>query len=218
MRWVKRVRSGISGRKQLIYLKFLYMTASPKFTFTPTEIEGVLVNEPIVLGYYSGWFMESFSAADLEVAIGSDIKFVHDNQSFSKQWTLRGIHFQAEHPQGKLVPAVQGAVFDVAVDIRKNSTTYGKWVGVELSAGNRKQIWILVGLAHGFPVTSNTAQILYKTTDYFHPQSEVCLAWNDLDVRVNWPLPGDVEPILSAKDAQGLSLRLITSEVWEYER
>lgn len=186
------------------------MTSSAKFTVTPTQIEGVLVIEPKVLGDESNWFMESFNAWDLSTIIGSEIKFVQDNQSFSKQWTLRGMHFQAEHPQGKLVRVLQGTVFDVVVDVRKNSTTYGKWFGVELSAENHKQIWISPGLAHGFLVISLTAEILYKTTNYYHPQSEVCLAWNDLDVGINWPLPSDVDPILSAKDALGLSLNLLT--------
>lgn len=189
------------------------MTSSAKFTVTPTQIEGVLVIEPRVLGNQSNWFMESFNARDLSAAIGSDIKFVQDNQSFSKQWTLRGMHFQTEHPQGKLVRATQGCVFDVVVDVRKNSMTYGKWVGVELSAENHKQIWVSPGLAHGFLVLSPTTEILYKTTDYYHPQSEVCLAWNDLDVGINWPLPSGVEPIMSAKDTQGLSLSLLAGEV-----
>jgi dTDP-4-dehydrorhamnose 3,5-epimerase len=115
--------------------------------------------------------------------------------------------FQTKYPQGKLVRVVQGAAFDVVVDVRKNSATYGKWVGIELSAENRKQIWISPGLAHGFLVMSNTAEILYKTTDYYHPQSEVCLAWNDSDIGINWPLPSGVEPILSIKDEQGVSLK-----------
>jgi dTDP-4-dehydrorhamnose 3,5-epimerase len=117
------------------------------------------------------------------------------------------MHFQTKYPQGKLVRVVQGAAFDVLVDVRKNSATYGKWVGVELSTENRKQIWISPGLARGFLVMSNTAEILYKTTDYYHPQSEVCLAWNDSDVGINWPLPSGVGPILSLKDEQGVSLK-----------
>ncbi|MDF9787830.1 dTDP-4-dehydrorhamnose 3,5-epimerase [Polynucleobacter sphagniphilus] len=185
------------------------MTSSAKFTVTPTHVEGVLVIEPKVLGDASSWFMESFNARDLSAAIGSDIKFVQDNQSFSKQWTLRGMHFQAEHPQGKLVRVLQGTVFDVVVDVRKNSTTYGKWFGVDLGAKNHKQLWVSPGLAHGFLVISPTAEILYKTTDYYHPQSEVCLAWNDSDVGIKWPLPIGIEPLLSAKDGQGLSLKLL---------
>jgi len=186
------------------------MTSSEKFTATPTQIEGVLVIEPRVLGNESNWFMESFNARDLSAAIGSDIKFVQDNQSLSKQWTLRGIHFQTEHPQGKLVRVVQGSVFDVVVDVRKNSATYGKWVGIELSAENHKQMWVPAGLAHGFLVLSPTSEILYKTTDYYHPQSEVCLAWNDVEVNIHWPLPDGVVPILSAKDLQGVLLKQLT--------
>jgi len=183
------------------------MTSSEKFTATPTQIEGVLVIEPRVLGNKSSWFMESFNARDLSAAIGSDIKFVQDNQSLSKQWTLRGMHFQTEHPQGKLVRVVQGTVFDVVVDVRVNSATYGKWVGIELSAENHKQIWVSPGLAHGFLVLSPTSEILYKTTDYYHPQSEVCLAWNDVEVNIHWPLPDGIVPILSAKDLQGVLLK-----------
>lgn len=186
------------------------MTSSAKFTITRTQIEGVLTIEPRVLGDESGWFMESFNAGDLELVIGSGVKFVQDNQSFSRQWTLRGMHFQTEHPQGKLIRVVQGCIFDVVVDVRKNSTTYGRWVGVEASAENHKQLWVSPGLAHGFLVLSPTAEILYKTTDYYHPQSEVSLAWDDLDVGINWPLPYGVEPIMSAKDGQGLSLKQLT--------
>jgi len=171
-----------------------------------TQIADVLVIEPKVLGEESGWFMEVFNAQELSTALGSNVKFVQDNQSFSKQWTLRGMHYQTEHPQGKLVLAVQGSVFDVVVDVRKNSATYGQWVGVELSAENHKQMWIPPGLAHGFLVLSSSAEILYKTTAYYHPQSEVCLAWDDLRVGINWPLPDGIKPIMSAKDERGLLL------------
>jgi len=183
------------------------MTFSAKFAISPTQIKGVLVIEPKVLGDESGWFMESFSAQDLEDVIGSDVKFVQDNQSLSKQWTLRGMHWQTEKPQGKLVRVIQGSVFDVVVDVRKNSATYSKSVSVELSAENHKQMWIPAGLAHGFLVLSPTAEILYKTTDYYHPQSEMCLAWNDLEVGISWPLPDGIEPFMSAKDRQGLLLK-----------
>jgi len=183
------------------------MISPPKFTITPTDIGGVVVIEPKVLGDEFSWFMESFNAADLAAVIGSDIKFAQDNQSLSKQWTLRGMHFQTERPQGKLVRAIQGSVFDVVVDVRKNSATYGHWFGIEPSSANRKQVWIPPGLAHGFLVLSPTAEILYKTTDYYHPQSEVCLAWNDLDVGINWPLPDGVAPVLSLKDEQGISFK-----------
>lgn len=187
------------------------MTSSAKLKVTPTLIDGVLVIEHKVLGDEFGWFMESFNASDLAAYIGSDVKFVQDNQSFSRQWTLRGMHYQLEQPQGKLVSAVQGSIFDVVVDVRKNSATYGEWVGIELSAENNKQVWVPPGLAHGFLVLSLTAEILYKTTDYYHSQSEVCLAWDDLVVGINWPLPDGVEPILSAKDRRGLSLNGLVS-------
>jgi len=189
------------------------MQSSLKFTITPTEIPDVLIIEPKILDDQFGWHMETFNAQDLAGILGREIKFVQDNQSHSKQWTLRGMHYQKEHPQGKLVRVLQGAIFDVVIDVRKNSVTYGKWFGIELSAENHKQIWVSPGLAHGFLVQSPTAEILYKTTDYYHPQSEVCLAWNDLDVGINWPLPINVEPIMSAKDAQGLSLSLLAGDV-----
>jgi dTDP-4-dehydrorhamnose 3,5-epimerase len=189
------------------------MTSPAKFNVTPTEIDGLLIIEPKVLGDESSWFMESFNARDLSAAIGSEIKFVQDNQSFSKQWTLRGIHFQTDHPQGKLVRAIQGCIFDVVVDVRKNSATYGQYVGAELSAENHKQLWVSPGLAHGFLVLSPTAEILYKTTDYYHPQNEVCLAWNDLDVGISWPLPEGVAPIMSAKDVRGSSLKYLADNL-----
>ena len=177
----------------------------PKLQLTPTAIHDVLVVEPKVFGDERGWFTESFNAADFAAATDLDVEFVQDNHSFSRQWTLRGLHYQLEHTQGKLVRVVAGRVFDVAVDIRKTSPTYGQWVGVELSAANHKQLWIPAGLAHGFLVLSETAEFLYKTTDYYHPQSEVCLAWNDPVVAIQWPLPTDISPNMNAKDSAGLS-------------
>lgn len=177
----------------------------PKLQLTPTAIHDVLVVEPKVFGDERGWFTESFNAADFAAATDLDVEFVQDNHSFSRQWTLRGLHYQLEHTQGKLVRVVAGRVFDVAVDIRKTSPTYGQWVGVELSAANHKQLWIPAGLAHGFLVLSETAEFLYKTTDYYHPQSEVCLAWNDPAVGIQWPLPTDISPNMNAKDSAGLS-------------
>lgn len=177
----------------------------PKLQLTPTAIHDVLVVEPKVFGDERGWFTESFNAADFAAATDLDVEFVQDNHSFSRQWTLRGLHYQLEHTQGKLVRVVVGRVFDVAVDIRKTSPTYGQWVGVELSAENHKQLWIPAGLAHGFLVLSETAEFLYKTTDYYHPQSEVCLAWNDPAVAIQWPLPTDISPNMNAKDSAGLS-------------
>ena len=181
------------------------MTASSKLQVTPTAIHDVLVIEPKVFGDERGWFTESFNSQDFVAATGLDVEFVQDNHSFSRQWTLRGLHYQLEKIQAKLVRVVAGSVFDVVVDIRKDSPTYGKWVGLELSAENHKQMWIPAKLAHGFLVLSETAEFLYKTTDYYHPQSEACLAWNDPVVGVEWPLPAGIAPNMNAKDLAGLS-------------
>jgi dTDP-4-dehydrorhamnose 3,5-epimerase len=177
----------------------------PKIAVTPTSISDVLVIEPKVFGDERGWFTESFNAQEFSQATGLNINFVQDNHSFSRQSTLRGMHYQLEKTQGKLVRVVSGAVYDVAVDLRMSSLTYGKWAGVELSAENHKQLWIPAGFAHGFLVLSPTAEFLYKTTDYYHPQSEVCLAWDDPSVAIQWPLPEGVAPNLNAKDSAGLS-------------
>ena len=176
----------------------------PKLQLTATDIHDVFVVGPKVFGDERGWFTESFNAHDFAQATGLELEFVQDNHSFSRQWTLRGLHYQLEQTQGKLVRVVAGSVFDVAVDIRKESPTYGKWVGVELSAQNHKQLWIPAGLAHGFLVLSENAEFLYKTTDYYHPQSEACLAWNDPTVGIQWPLAAGVAPNMNAKDAAGL--------------
>jgi dTDP-4-dehydrorhamnose 3,5-epimerase len=181
------------------------MSAPMKLKVSPTAIDGVLVIEPTVFGDERGWFTESFNAHDFAAATGLSINFVQDNHSFSRQWTLRGLHYQLEKTQGKLVRVTSGSVFDVAVDLRANSPTYGKWAGVELSAQNHKQLWIPAGLAHGFLVLSETAEFLYKTTDYYHPQSEACLAWNDPQVNIEWPLAEGVIPNMNAKDSAGLS-------------
>ncbi len=176
-----------------------------KLKVEATAIHDVLVIEPKVFGDERGWFTESFNALDFAQATGLSVDFVQDNHSFSKQWTLRGMHFQQEHVQGKLVRVIAGAVFDAVVDLRKTSPTFGKWAGIELSAQNHRQLWVPPGLAHGFLVLSETAEFLYKTTDYYHPQSEVCLAWNDPSVAIDWPLPLGVLPNVNAKDAAGLS-------------
>ena len=178
---------------------------SSKLQITSTAIHDVLIVEPKVFGDERGWFTESFNALDFAAATGLDVQFVQDNHSFSRQWTLRGLHYQLEQTQGKLVGVGVGSVFDVVVDIRKDSPTYGKSVGVELSAQNHKQLWIPEKLAHGFLVLSETAEFLYKTTDYYHPQSEVCLAWNDPTVGIEWPLPSGIQPNMNAKDMTGLS-------------
>lgn len=176
-----------------------------KLKVEATAIHDVLVIEPKVFGDERGWFTESFNASDFSQATGLAVNFVQDNHSFSRQWTLRGMHFQQEHVQGKLMRVISGKVFDAVVDIRKTSPTFGKWVGIKLSAQNHRQLWVPPGLAHGFLVLSETAEVLYKTTDYYHPQSEVCLAWNDPSVAIDWPLPPGVLPNVNSKDAAGQS-------------
>ena len=176
-----------------------------KLKVEATAIHDILVIEPKVFGDERGWFTESFNALDFAQATGLSVDFVQDNHSFSKQWTLRGMHFQQEHVQGKLVRVIAGAVFDAVVDLRKTSPTFGKWAGIELSAQNHRQLWVPPGLAHGFLVLSEAAEFLYKTTDYYHPQSEVCLAWNDSSIAIDWPLPSGVLPNVNAKDAAGLA-------------
>ena len=172
---------------------------------TRTTIADVLVIEPRVFGDARGFFYESFNQKAFIEATGLTLNFVQDNHSRSAKGVLRGLHYQIKQPQGKLVRVVRGAVFDVAVDIRKRSPTFGKWVGMELSEENCKQIWIPAGFAHGFVVTSDSAEFLYKTTDYYAPEHERCLAWNDQDISIDWPLT--TQPSLSAKDQQGLALR-----------
>ena len=175
---------------------------------TPTAIEGVFILEPKVFGDARGFFMESFNRRTFAEATGADVEFVQDNHSRSRKGVLRGLHYQTEQAQGKLVRVTQGLVFDVAVDIRKNSPTYGRWVGVELSGDNHRQFWVPAGLAHGFVVLSETADFLYKTTEYYAPQYERCIAWNDPAIGIDWPLAahGIAEPLLSDKDRAGVSL------------
>jgi dTDP-4-dehydrorhamnose 3,5-epimerase len=166
-----------------------------------TTIEGVLILEPKVFGDERGFFIESFNQAVFDEAVGHHVEFVQDNHSRSSKGVLRGLHFQkAPHAQGKLVRAVRGSVFDVAVDIRRESPTFGHWVGVELSEYNHRQLWIPPGLAHGFLVTSESADFLYKTTSYYMPSSEGSIRWNDPALAIAWPLDG-IELTLSAKDA-----------------
>lgn len=168
---------------------------------TATAIPEVLVLEPKVFGDERGFFFESFNQARFEEAIGRPVQFVQDNHSKSAKNVLRGLHYQIQNPQGKLVRVVAGAVFDVAVDIRKSSPTFGRWVGETLSAENKKQLWVPEGFAHGFVVLSDFAEFLYKTTDYWFPEYERCIAWNDPTLAINWPLPS--QPTLSAKDSVG---------------
>ena len=175
----------------------------------PTAIPDVLLLAPKVFGDSRGFFFESFNERAFEAAIGGPAQFVQDNHSLSSRGVLRGLHYQVEQPQGKLVRVAAGAVFDVAVDIRSGSPTFGRWVGVELTAGNKRQLWIPPGLAHGFLVLSETAEFLYKTTDYYAPAHERCILWNDPVLDIRWPL--SEPPILSSKDAAGLSLAVATA-------
>ncbi|MBH0044853.1 dTDP-4-dehydrorhamnose 3,5-epimerase [Pseudoalteromonas sp. NZS11_1] len=173
-----------------------------------TKIQDVKIIEPAVFGDERGFFMETWSQQKFEELVAKKpIQFVQDNHSKSKQGILRGLHYQTENTQGKLVRVTSGEVFDVAVDIRKNSETYGQWVGVYLSAENKRQLWVPEGFAHGFYVTSETAEFVYKCTNYYHPSSEVSLAWNDEDISIDWPCKE--EPLLSEKDKNGLALAAI---------
>ena len=180
------------------------------YQVTTTPIEGVLVLEPKVFGDARGFFFESFNAKDFEQATGLKETFVQDNHSKSAKGVLRGLHYQTQHAQGKLVRVTQGAVFDVAVDIRQGSATFGQWFGLELSAENKKQLWIPAGLAHGFLVTSESAEFLYKTTDYYYPECERSLLWSDSAIGIDWPLfLLEAAPILSAKDDNAQKLEVV---------
>ncbi|MDO4724181.1 MAG: dTDP-4-dehydrorhamnose 3,5-epimerase [Comamonadaceae bacterium] len=173
-----------------------------------TAIPDVLILEPKVFGDARGFFLESFNARTFAQATGLQLNFVQDNHSRSRKGVLRGLHYQLQQPQGKLVRVVRGAVFDVAVDIRRGSPTFGRWVGVELSEDNQRQLWVPPGLAHGFVVLSDSADFLYKTTDYYAPEHERSIAWNDPDIGIAWPLAehGIEQPQLSDKDARALPL------------
>ena len=172
---------------------------------TPTALPDVLLIEPKVFGDARGFFFESYNRHAFAEAAGLDVDFVQDNHSRSAQGVLRGLHYQIQQPQGKLVRVVAGAVFDVAVDIRKASPTFGQWLGIELSAENKKMIWVPPGFAHGFLVLSESAEFLYKTTDYYAPSHERAIAWNDPDIGIAWPLAA--APLLSAKDQAGRRLK-----------
>jgi dTDP-4-dehydrorhamnose 3,5-epimerase len=173
---------------------------------TPMSIPDVLVIEPKVFGDMRGFFFESFNQRAFNEMTGLNVTFVQDNHSRSAKGVLRGLHYQIQQPQGKLVRVVRGAVFDVAVDIRRASRTFGQWVGVELSEENNRQLWVPPGLAHGFLVLSEVADFLYKTTDYYAPAFERCIAWNDPAIGVRWPELG-IDPTLSSKDFQGRLLQ-----------
>ena len=173
-----------------------------------TAIDGVLILEPRVFGDARGFFMESYNRRAFAQATGLDVDFVQDNHSRSRKGVLRGLHYQIQQPQGKLVRVTSGAVSDVAVDIRRRSPTFGHWVGVELSADNQRQLWVPAGMAHGFVVLSDTADFLYKTTDYYAPEHERSIAWDDDAIGIDWPLAahGIDAPLLSDKDRAALPL------------
>lgn len=173
-------------------------------TFTPTALPEVLLIEPKVFESDQGFFFESFSQCDFAQATGLDMRFVQDNHSRSVKGVLRGLHYQIQHPQGKLVRVTQGEVFDVVVDLRRHSPNFGKWNGLLLSADNHRQLWVPPGFAHGFLVTSDSADFLYKTTDYWDPEFERCLHWSDPAIGIQWPL--QAEPQLSGKDAAAKTL------------
>lgn len=177
-----------------------------KITVTPCNIEGLYVIEPTVFKDERGYFVETYNQNDMKEA-GLDMVFVQDNQSMSTRGVLRGLHFQKQFPQGKLVRVVRGKVFDVAVDLRSDSKTYGKWFGVELSAENMKQFYIPEGFAHGFLVLSDEAEFCYKCTDFYHPGDEGGLAWNDPEIGVEWPLEEGVDLIISEKDQKWKGLK-----------
>jgi dTDP-4-dehydrorhamnose 3,5-epimerase len=177
-----------------------------QFTFTETEIKGVYIIEPKVFGDHRGYFMETYNYEDFKKA-SLDMVFVQDNQSKSKKGVLRGLHYQKPNPQGKLVRVISGEVFDVAVDLRKNSATYGKWQGVLLSAENKKQFYVPEGFAHGFVVVSEEAEFVYKCTDLYHPEFEGSIAWNDPDIGIQWPLGKIDKVLLSDKDKEASYLR-----------
>jgi dTDP-4-dehydrorhamnose 3,5-epimerase len=172
------------------------------YTVTPTKLPEVLILEPKVFGDARGFFFESFNARDFAKVTGLDLTFVQDNHSKSAKGVLRGLHYQIEHAQGKLVRVTHGEVFDVAVDMRKNSATFGQWASCHLSADNARQLWVPPGFAHGFLVLSESAEFLYKTTDYWYPEHERSLLWSDPALGNQWPMPEGIEtPLLAAKDA-----------------
>ncbi|MEX3941217.1 dTDP-4-dehydrorhamnose 3,5-epimerase [Paraburkholderia sp. BR10937] len=171
---------------------------------TATALPEVKIIEPKVFGDARGFFYESFNAREFAEHVEQGVEFVQDNHSRSSRGVLRGLHYQIEHAQGKLVRVVEGEVFDVVVDVRKNSPRFGKWVGVNLSVDNHRQLWVPPGFAHGFVVLSESAQFLYKTTDYWYPEHERSIIWNDADIGIEWPIEG--EPVLAAKDAAGVRL------------
>jgi len=171
----------------------------------PTQIPEVLILEPKIYQDGRGFFQESYNKKTFQNLTGADVEFVQDNHSRSEKGVLRGLHYQIKQPQGKLVRVVRGSVFDVAVDIRKSSPTFGQWVGIELTENNHRQFWVPAGFAHGFVVLSDSADFLYKTTDYYAPEHERCILWNDPGIGIEWPITD--EPQLSSKDREGVLLK-----------
>jgi dTDP-4-dehydrorhamnose 3,5-epimerase len=171
---------------------------------TATALPEIKIIEPTVFGDARGFFFESFNAREFSERVCAGVQFVQDNHSLSAKGVLRGLHYQVEHPQGKLVRVVAGEVFDVVVDIRKSSADFGRWVGVHLSDANYRQLWVPPGFAHGFVVLSESAQVFYKTTDYWYPEHERCIVWSDPEIGIEWPI--DFEPLLAAKDVAGKRL------------
>ena len=179
----------------------------------PTAIADVLILEPSVFGDSRGFFLESFNRKAFGAITGLDVDFVQDNHSRSARGILRGLHYQIRRPQGKLVRVVRGAVFDVSVDLRRSSPTFGQWVGVELTEDSHRQLWVPPGFAHGFYVLSDHADFLYKTTDYYFPEHERSLSWNDPAIAISWPLEQGTEPVVSEKDKN--AAKLAQAEVFE---
>lgn len=173
---------------------------------TPAEIPGVILIEPRVFGDSRGYFLETWSRRKFEEA-GISAEFVQDNHSHSRRWTLRGLHYQIQHPQGKLVRVAAGAVYDVVVDLRRSSPAFGRWAGVQLSADNHRILWVPPGCAHGFMVTSDSADFVYKCTDDYYPEHERSISWCDPALSIDWPIPRGVTPVLSERDARAGLLR-----------
>lgn len=185
----------------IFLLRTTHLIERNTMNIIPTEISDVFMIEPKVFQDERGFFFESYNHQKLTEKTGILTRFVQDNHSYSKQNVLRGLHYQIQQPQGKLVRVITGTILDIAVDIRKSSSTFGQWVSCELSATNKRQLWIPPGFAHGFVVLSETADVLYKTTEYYAPQHERCILWNDPDLAIDWQI--NVSPIISAKDAEG---------------
>lgn len=183
-----------------------------QFNFIETDIKDLYIIEPTIFGDDRGYFMETYNYNDFKAA-GLDVVFVQDNQSKSKKWVLRGLHFQKNNPQGKLVRVIKGEVFDVAVDLRKNSPTFGKWQGIVLSAENKKQFYVPEGFAHGFLVLSEEAEFVYKCTRFYDPTDEFGIIWNDPDINIIWPDINNLEVLLSEKDKKNKKLEDIETEI-----